>query len=880
MHESNGIDNIIALILNDINPLGKERIDLVLELKNNASKLLLAIMESRADSENAERILISMSPRQLVEVASNAYFQKINENNSEEGSSPSDYPALDDTVESVASGTSSLSEEFGKRTVCAKEVGHNIYILCHQLAQQNKELAMYLKSNNLNLLTQQQQQQQTAYGNQPNNLATANQATAFGYPFKTYGFMTGGSSTPQIMGAGGALGTAMQSSPNALSYLTPSTGGQMMANQFGEEAFQRIRESLSYYAKHTAQIEIVRSDRTMERIVFPVPPICEYLTKESKNRIFFTIERDEQGSKVSDFFQSTEDLFNEMKWQKELREQPTLYWISRHMSTWSSISFTLAVLINLIVAIFHPFDQDLSNVLDYFILKVLLWIAPVLSLGLLFTFAKRFGLRCLIFTSIFRLLFSFGINPVLLLLGLLNILTAGVHMISIMGNHGIFTKKIDQIVTEFDFLYHIVYLIICALGLLVHPFFYSILLFNMIYQEETLKNVIRSVTRNGRSILLTALLALILIYSFSIVGYLFFRDDYLIETDPSEPLQIDSAAAAAVAGTCDANDPKTFEFCNQEKLSNHWKDPGRSEASEQTACPQEEGSTKERWCDSMIMCIITTLNQGLRNGGGIGDVLRSPSSSEPKFIFRVVYDMLFYFILIVITLNLIFGVIIDTFADLRSEKQQKDEILKNTCFICGLDRSSFDNKAVSFEEHIRSEHNLWHYLYFIVLIKVKDRTEFTGPESYVNHLIEERNLDWFPRMRAMSLISNEDSESEQNEMRQLNEKLDQTNKLITLLSQQLMELREQVRLLTLFGNSFHLLICSFTNLFLTFPPGHRAKEATATNRLHEQQWQPASQFLAGRVRLSRSSFEIIFGDHLWRSSFEIYRNEWKPNLCI
>lgn len=31
----------------------------------------------------------------------------------------------------------------------------------------------------------------------------------------------------------------------------------------------------------------------------------------------------------------------------------------------------------------------------------------------------------------------------------------------------------------------------------------------------------------------------------------------------------------------------------------------------------------------------------------------------------------------------IFGVIIDTFADLRSEKQQKEEIIKNSCFICG-----------------------------------------------------------------------------------------------------------------------------------------------------------------------------------------------------
>lgn len=56
---------------------------------------------------------------------------------------------------------------------------------------------------------------------------------------------------------------------------------------------------------------------------------------------------------------------------------------------------------------------------------------------------------------------------------------------------------------------------------------------------------------------------------------------------------------------------------------------------------------------------------------------------EPMFPARVVYDLLFFFIVIIIVLNLIFGVIIDTFADLRSEKQRKEEILKTTCFICG-----------------------------------------------------------------------------------------------------------------------------------------------------------------------------------------------------
>ena len=35
---------------------------------------------------------------------------------------------------------------------------------------------------------------------------------------------------------------------------------------------------------------------------------------------------------------------------------------------------------------------------------------------------------------------------------------------------------------------------------------------------------------------------------------------------------------------------------------------------------------KQRVCDSLIMCIITSLNHGLRNGGGIGDLLRKPHS--------------------------------------------------------------------------------------------------------------------------------------------------------------------------------------------------------------------------------------------------------------
>uniref|UniRef100_A0A3P9QC67 Inositol 1,4,5-trisphosphate receptor n=1 Tax=Poecilia reticulata TaxID=8081 RepID=A0A3P9QC67_POERE len=663
-HECNGIDIIIALILNDINPLGKKRMDLVLELKNNASKLLLAIMESRHDSENAERILYNMRPKELVEVIKKAYMQgEIEVEEPEEGED---------------------GEE--EHSASPRNVGHNIYILAHQLARHNKELQAMLK------------------------------------PGGTYGE--------------------------------------------GDEA-------LEFYAKHTAQIEIVRLDRTMEQIVFPVPNICEFLTQESKLRVYYTTERDEQGSKINDFFLRSEDLFNEMNWQKKLRAQPILYWCSRNMSFWSSISFNLAVLMNLLVAFFYPLEGVRGGTLEPH-LSALLWMAMLVSLAIVIVLPQPHGIRALIASTILRLIFSVGLEPTLLLLGGFNLCNKVIFLMSFVGNRGTFTRGYKAMIMDVEFLYHLLYLIICSLGVFVHVFFYSLLLFDLVYREETLLNVIKSVTRNGRSIVLTAVLALILVYLFSIVGYIFFKDDFILAVDriPNKTLAEHGASMIGEFFSGGACQKENGENCS-------------------TEAPSVVIEDKERTCDSLLMCIVTVLSHGLRSGGGVGDVLRKPSKEEPLFAARVIYDLLFFFMVIIIVLNLIFGVIIDTFADLRSEKQKKEEILKTTCFICGLERDKFDNKTVTFEEHIKVEHNMWHYLFFIVLVKVKDSTEFTGPESYVAEMIREHNLDWFPRMRAMSLVSS-DADGEQNEIRNLQEKLESTMKLVTNLSGQLTELKEQM----------------------------------------------------------------------------------------
>ncbi|NXY50107.1 ITPR3 protein, partial [Ceuthmochares aereus] len=351
--------------------------------------------------------------------------------------------------------------------------------------------------------------------------------------------------------------------------------------------------------------------------------------------------------------------------------------------------------------------------------------------------------------------------------------------VSFVGNRGTFIRGYKAMIMDVEFLYHVGYIVTSVLGLFVHELFYSILLFDLIYREETLFNVIKSVTRNGRSILLTALLALILVYLFSIVGFLFLKDDFILEVDRLP----DSKA-------------KGCHPCSSEFFVMVWYlSPLCALAffafGFPSGAPETVTDQWERACDTLLMCIVTVLNHGLRNGGGVGDILRKPSKDESLFPARVVYDLLFFFIVIIIVLNLIFGVIIDTFADLRSEKQKKEEILKTTCFICGLERDKFDNKTVSFEEHIKYEHNMWNYLYFIVLVRVKNKTDYTGPESYVAQMIKVRNLDWFPRMRAMSLVSNE-GEGEQNEIRNLQDKLNTTMKLVSHLTSQLNELKEQV----------------------------------------------------------------------------------------
>ena len=57
-----------------------------------------------------------------------------------------------------------------------------------------------------------------------------------------------------------------------------------------------------------------------------------------------------------------------------------------------------------------------------------------------------------------------------------------------------------------------------------------------------------------------------------------------------------------------------------------------------------------------------------------------------------------------------------------------------------------------------TKHNLWHYLAFMVHLRVKRATEYTGPESFVKQMLDKKDLNFFPILKTSS-ITVEDSVS-------------------------------------------------------------------------------------------------------------------------
>jgi hypothetical protein len=241
-------------------------------------------------------------------------------------------------------------------------------------------------------------------------------------------------------------------------------------------------------------------------------------------------------------------------------------------------------------------------------------------------------------------------------------------------------------------IYYFLYVVVCLLVINVNFIFASILLLDIVIKNSTTRDVLRAVYKPAKQLAATAVLTFFVMYIFAFVLFVEFRDDF-------------------------------------------------------------QDGVNDGLCDTLGRCTLVTGNFGLRRTGGVGEQL---GMTRDDLSSRVFVDWLYYIVVLVILLNVVFGIVIDTFGEIRTAKMDRTTATQNFCFVCDLEKYKFNELAGSiqgFKRHIEAEHNMWDYLAFMIFLWEQDQDDDDGLELYVRHLLHERDLSWFPMSTSMSVRS-------------------------------------------------------------------------------------------------------------------------------
>lgn len=118
---------------------------------------------------------------------------------------------------------------------------------------------------------------------------------------------------------------------------------------------------------------------------------------------------------------------------------------------------------------------------------------------------------------------------------------------------------------------------------------------------------------------------------------------------------------------------------------------------------------------------------------------------------RYVTDMVFYITVILLLLNMVNGVIVSTFSQIREENNARDDDMNNKCFICSIERLEFEKRKISFKEHNKKEHNIRTYIKYLVWLKMINEKDLDGDQSFIMKCINQEEISCFPVLRSSTL---------------------------------------------------------------------------------------------------------------------------------
>lgn len=166
-----------------------------------------------------------------------------------------------------------------------------------------------------------------------------------------------------------------------------------------------------------------------------------------------------------------------------------------------------------------------------------------------------------------------------------------------------------------------------------------------------------------------------------------------------------------------------------------------------------EGS--ENLCHNYIHCFFSHFNFGLRQGGGIGDLDSygeyNVNWNGQYYWATFIFGYIFFFIMILLMLNIINGIIVDTFQKIREDEIEKLEMKKNNCLICNLERDQFNQKLINFENHQLDNHCFQNYIYYLIKISIVGDNNLNKVELEVLNEMRSSNISFFPIRSSLEL---------------------------------------------------------------------------------------------------------------------------------
>ena len=160
-------------------------------------------------------------------------------------------------------------------------------------------------------------------------------------------------------------------------------------------------------------------------------------------------------------------------------------------------------------------------------------------------------------------------------------------------------------------------------------------------------------------------------------------------------------------------------------------------------------------CQSYLECFLYLFNNGMRAGGLPFEM---KIEEQPGFYTEFFYSWIFYFLIILIILNIVNGIIVDTFQEIRENNNTLYEEKKNTCFICQLNRTLFESNGISFDDHVRKEHNILYYFCYLFKLHKTDAHDLNSVDFQVYNSINNSKVNFFPIDRANGIEKENDED--------------------------------------------------------------------------------------------------------------------------